>query len=129
MAKLPKLARTVGVGGTYYVQGDTPPLHHAKKITNARNWEGGEVPNFDTYMVDDEDTAEGIRNSSAANAQRSGLPGFAADQTGTGSEGAGTGEPAAGTGEPAAETSGDGTGTSTTAPAKTAARKATRPSA
>jgi hypothetical protein len=85
MAELPPLARTVGVGSTYYGAGDVPTLAHARKITNPKNWTGGKVPDFDAIAEaagdDDVDAGadKGVTNGSAANAQRSGLPGFGAD--------------------------------------------------
>lgn len=143
MDNLPKLAQTVAVGGTYYVAGDTPPLNHAKKITNPRNWRGGEVPDFDKYLVDDEDTADGVRNSSAANAQRTGLPGFGPDNERTGGEpatkpaaGAGSDDPDDDSDDDSDETGGDGDGgegggtsTTTPAPAKATPRKAAKAAA
>jgi hypothetical protein len=107
---LPPLARSVLVGSTAYRIGDIPPLKHARKITNPRNWEGGETPDFDNGGYEDTvETVDGIGNSDAANAGRTGLPGFGADgvpknlvtdTTGdqhallkrTGGEGAGSGE-------------------------------------
>lgn len=109
MAKtLPPIARSVLVGSTAYRAGDIPPLKHARKITNPKNWEGGKTPDFDQYE-DGVETVDGIGNSDAANAGRTGLPGFSSDGspkqlvtevdpqngqlvTRTGSEGAGTGE-------------------------------------
>lgn len=128
MAKLPPLARTVAVGSTFYRAGDTPPLYHARKITNPKNWQGGKVPDFDGFE-DGDHTAAGTSNGDAANARRTGLPGFGEDgkpkqivRPVTGSEGAGSGkddEPGAGEGdepEPGAgevEGQGDETGAGT----------------
>lgn len=111
MAKLPPLARTVAVGTTYYRKGDTPPLHHARKITGARNWEGGKTPDFDAAS-EPTDPATGVTNSSAANAQRTGLPGFREGTgTETGGEGAGTGDGTnTGTNTGAGTNTGTGTG-------------------
>ena len=134
MAKLPPLARTVAVGTVYYRAGDTPPLHHARKITNPRNWEGGKTPDFDA----EPDPAEPETGTSgdADDTERTGLDGLREDQGGaqTGGEGAGTGnegDTGHGDGGPDAPATGDGDGGpeapatgDTTAPTRTAARKA-----
>jgi hypothetical protein len=132
MAKLPPLARTVTVGGTWYKAGDTPPLYHAKLITNPRNWEGEKVPDFEKAS-EPKDPATGVTNSDAAVAAQTSLPG--PNPTQTGSEGTGTGE-GDGTGAGTADSEGTpsndpappatGSGTSTTsAPTKSTPRKAT----
>lgn len=94
MAKtLPPLARTVAVGSTYYAAGSIPPLAHARKITNKKNWEGGVVPDFENGGYEDgpetEDSA--VHNSSAVNAGRTGLPGFGPGNPAGESSGAGAG--------------------------------------
>jgi hypothetical protein len=103
MAELPPLARTVAVGGVYYQAGDQPPLRHAKQITNPKNWTGNKVPDFDNVDEPDE-PARGVGNSDAANAQRTGLPGFGAADPATTESAAATGADAKG------DTDGDGDG-------------------
>lgn len=140
MAKLPPLARSVMVGSTAYRAGDTPPLDHAAKITNPLNWEGGKVPNFDNGE-DGDHTANGITNSDAANAQRTGLPGFGTDsqprqivRPDTDGEGAGSGDDdgqgagdsqGQGDGQGDGEGAGDGNTTPPKPAGTTRARKAT----
>lgn len=130
MAKLPPLARTVAVGTTYYRKGDTPPLHHAVKITNPKNWEGGKVPNFEQPTHTQGPTAgatteqHGVGDESGDGKE----PETSDEETGTG---AGTGpdapDPSPDTGDPdQAPAAGDDPGTAATPePAKAAPRKAT----